>query len=44
MILDAHCKLGDGREIDVEVLKANDDNHQKRVRYRETGDGSLSPF
>ena len=33
MILDAHCKLGDGREIDIEVQKANDDNHQKRVRY-----------
>ena len=33
MILDAHCKLGDGREIDVEIQKANDDNHQKRVRY-----------
>ena len=33
MILDAHCKLGDGRETDIEVQKANDDNHQKRVRY-----------
>ena len=33
VILDAHCKLGDGREIDIEVQKANDDNHQKRVRY-----------
>lgn len=29
----AHCILGDGREIDIEVQKANDDNHQKRVRY-----------
>ena len=33
VILDAHCRLGDGREIDIEVQKANDDNHQKRVRY-----------
>lgn len=33
VILDAHCILGDGREIDVEVQKANDDDHQKRVRY-----------
>lgn len=33
VILDAHCKLGDGRETDIEVQKANDDNHQKRVRY-----------
>ena len=33
VILDAYCKLGDGREIDIEVQKANDDNHQRRVRY-----------
>ena len=33
VILDAHCILGDGREVDIEVQKANDDNHQKRVRY-----------
>ena len=33
VILDAHCKLGNGREVDIEVQKANDDNHQKRVRY-----------
>ena len=33
VILDAHCRLGDGREINIEVQKANDDNHQKRVRY-----------
>ncbi len=35
VILDAHCILGDGREVDIEVQKANDDNHQKRVRYNE---------
>lgn len=33
VILDAHCKLGDGRKVDIEVQKANDDNHQRRVRY-----------
>jgi len=33
VILDAHCKLGDGREINIEVQKANDDDHQRRVRY-----------
>ena len=33
VILDAHCIMGDGREVDIEVQKANDDNHQKRVRY-----------
>ncbi len=33
VILDAHCVLVEGREIDIEVQKANDDNHQKRVRY-----------
>ncbi len=31
--VEAHCILGDGREVDIEVQKANDDNHQKRVRY-----------
>ena len=35
IILDAYCKLGDGREINIEVQKANDDDHQKRVRYNE---------
>ncbi len=35
VILDAHCILGDGRGVDIEVQKANDDNHQKRVRYNE---------
>jgi len=33
VILDAHCKLGDGRETDIEVQKSNDDDHQRRVRY-----------
>lgn len=33
VILDAKCTLGDGREVNIEVQKADDDNHQKRVRY-----------
>ena len=33
VILDAKCVLGDGRKIDIEIQKANDDNHQRRVRY-----------
>lgn len=33
VILDAKCVLGDGRKVDIEVQKANDDDHQRRVRY-----------
>ena len=33
VILDAKCVLGDGRKIDIEVQKANDTDHQRRVRY-----------
>ena len=33
VILDAKCITGDGRYINIEVQKANDDNHLKRVRY-----------
>ncbi len=33
VILDAKCILGDGRETDIEVQKANDTDHQRRVRY-----------
>lgn len=33
VVLDALCELNDGRECNVEVQKANDDNHVKRVRY-----------
>ncbi len=39
VILDAHCRLKDGREMDIEVQKANDDHHQKRVRHKETEEG-----
>lgn len=33
VILDALCTLENGKECNVEVQKANDDNHEKRVRY-----------
>lgn len=33
VILDALCILEDGKRCNVEVQKANDDNHEKRVRY-----------
>ena len=32
-ILDVRCILSDGRIVNVEVQKANDDDHQRRVRY-----------
>ena len=33
VVLDALCELENGEECNVEVQKANDDDHQKRVRY-----------
>ena len=33
VILDALCTFENGKECNVEVQKANDDNHEKRVRY-----------
>lgn len=33
VILDAYCILEDGRKCNVEVQKANDDDHVRRVRY-----------
>lgn len=33
VVLDALCTLENGMECNVEVQKANDDNHEKRVRY-----------
>ena len=33
VILDANCVLEDGTACDVEVQKANDDDHIRRVRY-----------
>lgn len=33
VVLDALCELEDGEECNVEVQKADDDDHQKRVRY-----------
>lgn len=31
--LDAYCRLGDGRLVDVEVQRADNDDHFRRVRY-----------
>jgi predicted transposase/invertase (TIGR01784 family) len=33
VILDAKCVKGDGKQVDIEVQKADDDDHQRRVRY-----------
>lgn len=33
VIVDALCEMQDGRCVNAEVQKANDDDHQKRVRY-----------
>ena len=33
VILDAWCELENGEECNIEVQKANDDDHQRRVRY-----------
>lgn len=33
VVLDALCELESGEECNVEVQKANDDDHQRRVRY-----------
>lgn len=33
VILDAKCLKGDGTQIDIEVQKEDDDDHQRRVRY-----------
>ena len=33
VILDAKCIKGDGTQIDIEVQRADDDDHQRRVRY-----------
>ena len=33
VILDAKCVLGDGRRMNIEVQKRDDDDHQRRGRY-----------
>jgi predicted transposase/invertase (TIGR01784 family) len=33
VILDAKCVRGDGSQVDIEIQKADDDDHQRRVRY-----------
>ena len=32
-ILDVKCSLGNGHIVNIEVQKADDDDHQRRVRY-----------
>ena len=36
VILDALCELEDGSYANIEVQKADDDNHQKRVRFNQS--------
>jgi len=36
VILDALCELDDGSMANIEVQKADDDNHQKRVRFNQS--------
>jgi hypothetical protein len=33
VILDARCIKGDGSQVDIEVQRSDDDDHQRRVRY-----------
>ena len=33
VILDAKCVKSDGKQVNIEVQKADDDDHQRRVRY-----------
>lgn len=33
VVLDALCVLENGKRYNIEVQKANDDNHEKRIRY-----------
>ena len=33
MILDARCIRGNGTQVDIEVQKSDNDDHQRRVRY-----------
>ena len=33
VVIDAKCVTGDGRQVNIEVQKENNDNHLKRVRY-----------
>ena len=33
VVLDARCVLGSGQQVDIEVQKRNDDDHQRRMRY-----------
>lgn len=41
VILDALCELNDGSYANIEVQKADDDNHQKRVRFNQSNIDTL---
>ena len=41
VILDALCELDDGSYANIEVQKADDDNHQKRVRFNQSNIDTL---
>ena len=41
VILDVLCELEDGTHADVEVQKADDDDHQKRVRFNQSNIDTL---
>lgn len=41
VILDALCELDDGSLANIEVQKADDDNHQKRVRFNQSNIDTL---
>jgi len=41
VILDALCELDDGSHANIEVQKADDDNHQKRVRFNQSNMDTL---
>lgn len=41
VILDALCELEDGSAANIEVQKADDDNHQKRVRFNQSNIDTL---
>lgn len=41
VMLDALCELDDGSLANIEVQKADDDNHQKRVRFNESNIDTL---
>ena len=41
VVLDALCELEDGSAANIEVQKADDDNHQKRMRFNQSNIDTL---